>query len=158
MDPFMSVKASWQTCHNVHWKIKFCNQYFSVNALLHLEQASGFSPVWILSCLSMSNNKLVTLATGKSNFATNTFLWMLWCIWSRQVAPLLYGSFHVCPCMIAPLSNCPLKNLILQPILFCESFVACGAGKWLHFCMSYDFMCCHKLDAACITQTFPKQW
>ena len=36
-----------------------CTQYFYVNALLHLEQASGFSPVWILSCLSMCKNKLV---------------------------------------------------------------------------------------------------
>ena len=36
-----------------------CTQYFYVNALLHLEQASGFSPVWIPSCLSMCKNKLV---------------------------------------------------------------------------------------------------
>ena len=27
-----------------------CTQYFYVNALLHLEQASGYSPVWILLC------------------------------------------------------------------------------------------------------------
>ena len=36
-----------------------CTQYFYVNALLYLEQARGFSPVWILSCLSMCKNKLV---------------------------------------------------------------------------------------------------
>ena len=47
-------------------------------------QASGFSPVWILSCLSKCNGRLVTWSTGKSYFATNTFLWMLCCIWGRN--------------------------------------------------------------------------
>ena len=43
-----------------------CTQYFCVNALLHLEQASGFSPVWILSCMALCNNKLVTMAAEKT--------------------------------------------------------------------------------------------
>ena len=48
----------------------------------------------------MCDSILATLSTGKSNFATNTFLWILCRIWDRQVASLLFGSFHVCPCVI----------------------------------------------------------
>ena len=116
--------------------------YFYVNALLHLEQASGYSPVWILLCLSMYDSTIVTLSTRKSNFVTNTFLWMLCCIWGRQVASLLYGSFHVCPWVITNLSHWPLENQILQPILFCECFDAYGAGKWLLSCVD-PFMSIH---------------
>ena len=44
------------------------------------------------------------------------------------MASLLYGSFHVCQSVMADLSHGPLENHILQPILFCECFVAFEAG------------------------------
>ena len=90
--------------------------------LSYTPQASGFSPVWILSCLSKCNGRLVTMSTGKSNVVTNTFLWMLCCIWSRQVASRQYGSFHVCPCLktnlFAPNATKHSKKSVVCKIIF----------------------------------------
>ena len=52
--------------------------------------------VWILSCLSMCNSKLVTLATGKSNFALNTFLCMLYCIASGFSPVWILSCLSMC--------------------------------------------------------------
>ena len=60
--------------------------------------------------ISTCHSKLVTLATRKSNFSLDTFLWILCCIWSRKVASLLYGSFNIYPCVIAYLLHCPLEK------------------------------------------------
>ena len=50
---------------------------------------------------------------------------------------------HVCPCEITNLSHWPQENRILHPTLFCEYFVAFGAGKWLLSCLD-PFMSVHE--------------
>ena len=59
------------------------------------------------------------LPTKTLMFAPNTFLWILSCIWSRQVASLLYVSFYVFPFVIANLSlSFGKSNLVTKTFLW----------------------------------------